>query len=67
MLHTGKHLSSPNNGIYYVAAENYPFAIQLVDAEDFSTTETESVDITYPEFIKWVKSNGSEYKDWYKK
>ena len=56
-----------NSGVYYVAAENYPFAIQLVDAEDFSTTETESVDITYSDFIKWVKSNGSEYKDWYKK
>ena len=67
LFHTGKDLSSPNSGVYYVAAENYPFAIQLVDAEDFSTTETESVDITYPEFIKWVKSNGSEYKDWYKK
>ena len=67
LFHTGKDLSSPNNGIYYVAAENYPFAIQLVDAEDFSTTETESVDITYSDFIKWVKSNGSEYKDWYKK
>ena len=67
LLHTGKDLSSPNSGVYYVAAENYPFAIQLVDAEDFSTTETESVDITYSDFIKWVKSNGSEYKDWYKK
>ena len=67
LFHTGKDLSSPNSGVYYVAAENYPFAIQLVDAEDFSTTETESVDITYSDFIKWVKSNGSEYKDWYKK
>lgn len=67
LFHIGKDLSSPNSGVYYVAAENYPFAIQLVDAEDFSTTETESVDITYPDFIKWVKSNGSEYKDWYKK
>lgn len=67
LFHTGKDLSSPNSGVYYVAAENYPFAIQLVDAEDFSTTETESVDITYSYFIKWVKSNGSEYKDWYKK
>ena len=66
LFHTGKDLSSPNS-VYYVAAENYPFAIQLVDAEDFSTTETESVDITYSDFIKWVKSNGSEYKDWYKK
>lgn len=67
LFHTGKDLSSPNSGVYYVAAENYPLAIQLVDAEDFSTTETESVDITYSDFIKWVKSNGSEYKDWYKK
>lgn len=67
LFHTGKDLSSPNSGVYYVAAENYPFVIQLVDAEDFSTTETESVDITYSDFIKWVKSNGSEYKDWYKK
>lgn len=67
LFHTGKDLSSPNSGVYYVAAENYPFAIQLVDAEDFSTTETESVDITYSDFIKWVKSIGSEYKDWYKK
>lgn len=67
LFHTGKDLSSLNSGVYYVAAENYPFAIQLVDAEDFSTTETESVDITYSDFIKWVKSNGSEYKDWYKK
>lgn len=67
LFHTGKDLSSPSSGVYYVAAENYPFAIQLVDAEDFSTTEKESVDITYPDFIKWVKSNGSEYKDWYKK
>lgn len=67
LFHTGKDLSSPTSGVYYVAAENYPFAIQLVDAEEFSTTEKESVDITYPEFIKWVKSNGSECKDWYKK
>ena len=37
LFHTGKDLSSPNSGVYYVAAENYPFAIQLVDAEDFST------------------------------
>ncbi len=67
LFHTGKDLSLPSSGVYYVASENYPFAIQLVDAEEFSTTEKESVDITYPDFIKWVKSNGSEYKDWYKK
>lgn len=67
LFHTGKDLSSLTNGIYYVAAENYPFAIQLVDAEEFSTTEKESVDVTYPDFIKWVQSNGSEHKDWYKK
>ena len=66
LFHTGKDLSSPNAGIYYVAAENYPFAINLVDAEEFSTTETQSVDKSYPNFVRWVETNGSECKDWYK-
>lgn len=63
---TEKDLSNPTAGTYYVAAENYPFAINLVDAETFSTTEYESVDKSYPDFIKWVNSKGTEYKDWYK-
>lgn len=63
---TLKDLSNPTAGTYYVAAENYPFAINLVDAETFSTTEYESVDKSYPDFIKWVNSKGTECKDWYK-
>lgn len=66
LFHYGKDLSIPNQGIYYVAAENYPFAIHLIDAEKYSTTEMKSIDITFPNFTKWVQSNGTEHKDWYK-
>lgn len=66
LFRTGKDLSTPASGVYYVAAENYPFAINLVDSEEFSTTETQSVGKSYPDFTKWVSSDGNEYKDWYK-
>lgn len=66
LFHTGNDLSDPTKGLYYVAAENYPFAIHLIDAEDFSTAETVSIDNSYPKFTNWVKSGGAEDKDWYK-
>lgn len=66
LFHTGLDLSNPDAGIYYVAAQNYPFAINLVDAETFSTEERKSVDVSYPNFIEWAKSNGTTHKDWYK-
>lgn len=66
LFHTGNDLSEPDNGIYYIAAGKYPFAIHLIDAETFSTTETEAVDKTYPAYTKWVESNGVQNKDWYK-
>lgn len=66
LFHTGLDLSNPTAGSYYVAAENYPFAINLIDAETFSTEERKSVDVSYPYFIDWAKSNGTTHKDWYK-
>ena len=66
LFHYGKDLSVPNQGIYYIAAENYPFAIHLIDAEEYSTTEMKPIDESFPNFTKWVQSNGTEYKDWYK-
>lgn len=66
LFHTQKDLSDINAGIYYVAAENYPFAIHLIDATDFKTKEKEAIDVTFPDFSKWAKSNGTEHKDWYK-
>ncbi len=66
LLHTSNDLSDPANGLYYVAAESYPFAIHLIDAENFSTTERISIDQSYPKFTNWAKSGGKEDKDWYK-
>lgn len=66
LFHYAKDLSVPNQGIYYVAAESYPFAIHLIDAEEYSTTEMKPIDESFPDFAKWVQSNGAEYKDWYK-
>lgn len=66
LFHTGNDLSDPVNGLYYVAAESYPFAIHLIDAESYSTEEKVSIDKTYPKFTNWAKSGGKEDKDWYK-
>lgn len=66
LFHTGNDLSDPASGLYYVAAESYPFAIHLIDAENFSTTERISIDQSYPKFTNWAKSGGKEDKDWYK-
>lgn len=67
LFHTGADLSDVEKGIYYVSANNYPFAIHLVDAKEFSTEEKVSVDKSYPHFVDWAKSNGETNKDWYKK
>lgn len=66
LFHTGNDLSDPASGSYFVAAESYPFAIHLIDAENFSTEETVSIDKSYPKFTNWAKSGGKEDKDWYK-
>lgn len=66
LFHTGNDLSNPASGLYYVAAESYPFAIHLIDAENFSTTEKISIDKSYPKFTNWAKTGGKEDKDWYK-
>lgn len=67
LFHTGEDLSVPEQSIYYVSSSNYPFAINLVDAEKFRTEERELIDKSYPRFVSWVVSNGSKDKDWYLK
>lgn len=62
---TGDDLSSTPNS-YYVASGNYPFAINLSNAEKFSTPETHSIDTSFKHFMDWVNSGGKEHKDWYK-
>lgn len=66
LFYTGNDLSDPAKGIYYVTDGNYPFALHLVNAENFATTEQTTIDQSYPDFTKWVNSGGTEYKDWYK-
>ncbi|MDL2247487.1 LruC domain-containing protein [Bacteroides sp. OttesenSCG-928-J23] len=60
--------SNPDNNIYYVAGQgnNYPFAIHLSGVDKFTVpTETQSIDITYPAYNKWVESGFQNNKDWY--
>lgn len=66
LFHTGADLSEVDKSIYYVSANNYPYAIHMIDAEKFSTEEKISVDKSYPRFADWAKSNGTTNKDWYK-
>lgn len=61
-------MSNPAKGIYYASDAAYPFAIDIVGAEHYDVPgETQAIDMVYPNFSKWVESNGKEYKDWYKK
>ena len=70
----GDDASKPSQGIYYVRNGAYPFAIFLSGAneEDLSklldrTNESVAIDQLYSGYSKWVESNGTENKDWYKK
>lgn len=67
LFHTEFDLSDVEKGVYYVSGNSYPFAIHLIDAEEFSTKEGVSVDKSYPKYMDWAKSNGTSNKDWYKK
>lgn len=64
----GDDLSNPAEGLYYVAATGYPFAIDLagVDTFDFPA-EMQCIGEAYPHFDSWVESNGTRDKDWYVK
>lgn len=54
---------------WYVSGENikYPFAIHLSEATYFRIPkEKYDISTTYPNYLKWVESGMTEYKDWYK-
>lgn len=65
---------SDKNTLWYVSGENnkYPFAIHLDGAKTFGTPEEmeameeKRISITYPDFINWVNSGMTDFKDWYK-
>lgn len=51
---------------YYVNKDGkHPFAISIPGTFT-SVTETVTIDKEYPDFEKWVESDGKEYTDWYK-
>ena len=71
---TNDDKSIPEKGIYYVRAENYPFAFFLSGANDGDvaklldqTNEKSPIDQVYPAYAEWAATNGEKNKDWYKK
>lgn len=61
------------NKVYYVRSGNYPFALEINwDLSKYGSfsqfmipKETKSIDLSYPDFTKWVDSNGKTNKDWF--
>ena len=69
----GDDLSKPSEGIYYVRAGNYPYALflnghqidkmsRLFDIKNEGFT----LDMMYPKYTKWVETEGKENSNWYK-
>ena len=69
----GDDLSKPSEGIYYVRAGNYPYALflngQQIDkmSKLFDIkNEGFTLDMMYPKYTKWVETEGKENSNWYK-
>ena len=62
-LDKGGNPIGPN---YYVAEDNYPFAIDLPITDYQIPDESVKIDKFYPEFSKWAKSKGVENPNWYR-
>lgn len=63
--------SRPENDLYYVVSRwlpQMPYAIHLPSIKDFPIPEEfVPIDVNYPDFKKWIASDGRANKDWYKK
>ena len=69
----GDDLSKPSEGIYYVRAGNYPYALflngqQIDKMSKIFDIENEgfTLDMMYPKYTKWVETEGKENSNWYK-
>lgn len=73
LLGTGKDLSRPDEGLYYVSVDRMPFAINMPVNENLinklknKDNEGTRIDKLYPKFASWAQSNGTKDKDWYLK
>lgn len=62
----GRDDSRPEEELYYVSKDLMPFALNM-PVNDFPIpAEGERIDVSYPKFASWVKSEGKQNKDWYK-
>lgn len=60
-------LSRPAEQLYYVSDADFPFALNIAGVKFQYPEERVRIDIAYPKFIDWVKSDGTTNKEWYKK
>lgn len=64
LLGTGKDVSRPELGIYYVLEDNiFPFAMHIAGHDFVYPPEGVRIDIAYPDFMSWVVSK--QPSDWY--
>lgn len=63
---TGKDVSRPDEELYYVSTDLMPFALNMPVSDFPIPEEGVRIDESYPKFATWVKSNGTQAKDWYK-
>lgn len=50
----------------YVNKSGYPFAMKIPVLDFSVVTETVRIDVEYPDYVKWVESDGEQGLDWYK-
>lgn len=50
---------------YVTGDGNFPFAMDIPYLQFVPVTERVRIDVEYPDFGKWVQSNGSDNTDWY--
>ena len=56
--------SKPNSGRYYVTKDNKPWVLNIVGGFDYPI-EKINIHSAYLNYLPWVLSNGTLYKDWY--
>ena len=71
----GHDKSQPDKGLYYITYDDngnqMPFAIDLrFESQKQMDTyvipaENKPIHVHYPDFLKWIKSQGRDYKNWY--
>lgn len=64
LLGTGDDASKPSSGIYYVSANNWPWAVSFPSTFTYPV-EGIKISDAYLHFLEWAKSGGTVYTDWF--